>query len=172
MNIHNEKVDLSIKLNIIGTANVAIVCEKLKIKLIYISTNFVYPGVKGNHKEIDYIKPFNNYGWSKLGGECSVQMCKNSLILRMCMTEEPFIHNKTFSDVKTNFEYHKNIAPIIFKLLNKKGIINIGGKTRSIFEFAKSKGILTQKIYAKKLFGKDYPLRQDMNLNKLKKILN
>ena len=40
---------------------------------------------------------------SKLGGECAVQMHKNSLILRICMTEKPFIHKNAFSDIKTNF---------------------------------------------------------------------
>ena len=30
----------------------------------------------------------------KLGGECAVQMYKNSLIVRLCMTEKPFIHKK------------------------------------------------------------------------------
>ena len=36
---------------------------------------------KGNYSEEDPVKPWNNYGWSKLGGECAVQMYKNSLIL-------------------------------------------------------------------------------------------
>ena len=34
----------------------------------------------------DALKPWNNYSWSKLGGECAVQMYKNSLIIRLCMT--------------------------------------------------------------------------------------
>ena len=56
------------------------------IKLIYFSTNYVYPGSKGNYKETDSLLPVNNYAWSKLGGEASVQLYKNSLILRVCMT--------------------------------------------------------------------------------------
>ena len=32
----------------------------------------------GNYKESDNLKPFNNYGWSKLGGECAVNMYENS----------------------------------------------------------------------------------------------
>ena len=55
---------------------------------------------------------------SKLGGECAVQMYKNSLILRVCMAEKPFIHvNNAFSDVETEFhvltkDYAKNLLKI------------------------------------------------------------
>ena len=115
-------------MNIIGTANVTRSCSLLKIKLIYFSTNYVYPGKTGNYKENDSLKPFNNYAWSKLGGECSVRLYKNSLILRVCMTEKPFVHKKAFANVKTSFMYHDEVAKIIFKLLNKKGIINIEEK--------------------------------------------
>ena len=47
--------------------------------------------------------PWNNYGWSKLGAESAVQMYKNSLIVRACMTEKPFTHKFAFSNVKSNF---------------------------------------------------------------------
>ena len=43
---HNKNISHSIKLNIIGTCNVVIACEKLNIKLIYFSTSYVYPGKK------------------------------------------------------------------------------------------------------------------------------
>ena len=43
---------------------------------------------------------------------------KNSLILRTCMTEEPFVHKKAFGDVLTNFEYHKKIGEMLFKLIS------------------------------------------------------
>ena len=60
MNIHNKNISKSIDLNIIGTANVVKICEKYRIKLIYFSTNYVYPGRKGNYKEIDSLQPINN----------------------------------------------------------------------------------------------------------------
>ena len=58
-------------------------------------------------KSMMLFLPWNNYAWSKLGGECAVQMYKNSLILRVCMTEKPFIHNKAFTNVKLNFIFHE-----------------------------------------------------------------
>jgi dTDP-4-dehydrorhamnose reductase len=137
MDIHNKKIEKSIDLNIVGTANVTKICSKKNVKLIYFSTNYVYPGTKGNYTEKDPLLPVNNYAWSKLGGEASVQLYKNSLILRVCMTEKPFVHDKAFANVKTSFMYHDDVSKILFRLLNKKGIINLGGKSQFIFDFAK-----------------------------------
>ena len=92
MSIHNKNIRRSIDLNIIGTANLVKVCSERNVKIIFFSTNYVYPGTKGNYKEQDAVLPWNNYGWSKLGAESAVQMYKNSLIIRACMTERPFTH--------------------------------------------------------------------------------
>ena len=119
MNKHEKNISHSINLNIIGTANLVAVCSKLNIKIIYFSTSYVYPGTRGNYKETDPLMPKNNYSWSKLGGESAVHMYNNSLILRVCMTEEPFVHKKAFSDFITNFIFHRNIAKYLFQLLNK-----------------------------------------------------
>jgi dTDP-4-dehydrorhamnose reductase len=166
MKIHDNNISKSIDLNIIGTANIVKVCSKLRIKLIYFSTNYVYQGKKGNYKETDPVLPMNNYAWSKLGGESSVQMYKNSLILRVCMTEDPFIHKKAFSNVKTNFIFHKEVANILFKVLNLKGVMNIGGKIQSPFNFGKKYNKNLKKILAKK----NFPLNPSMNISKLKKV--
>ena len=137
MSIHDKDINLSIDLNVIGTANLVKACNKKKIKIIYLSTSYIYPGKKGNYKEDDPLLPWNNYGWSKLGAETTVQMYRNSLIIRACMTEKPFIHKYAFSDVKCNFIFHDEFIKMLLKVLKLKGIINIGGKSQSIFNFAK-----------------------------------
>ena len=172
MDIHEKNINKSIDLNIIGTANVTKVCKQHDIKLIYFSTNYVYPGKKGNYKETDSLLPVNNYAWSKLGGEASVQLYKNSLILRVCMTERPFVHKKAFANVKTSFLYHKDVAEILFKVLNKKGILNIGGKTKYIYDFAKKDNPTVKKIFLKKHLDSGMPKNSSMNLSKLFKIIN
>jgi len=171
MNKHEKNIPHSINLNIIGTANLVSVCSKLNIKIIYFSTSYVYPGIKGNYKENDPLLPWNNYAWSKLGGECSVQMYKNSLILRVCMTEKPFIHKKAFANVKLNFTYHEDVAKILVKLLDKKGIINVGGKTRTIYSFAKQYNPKVKKIFITKNSKFNFPLNPSMNISKIKKII-
>ena len=171
MNIHNNNISKSIDLNIIGTANITKICSLYNIKLIYFSTAYVYQGKKGNYKENDPLLPINNYAWSKLGGECSVTMYKNSLILRIMMCEKPFLHSEAFTDVKTNFIFHEDVAKIIPKILEKKGILNIGGKTQSVYSFAKKNNKNIKKISARKKMGRNFPLNPSMNISKLKHIL-
>ncbi|ETA70922.1 sugar nucleotide-binding protein [Candidatus Pelagibacter ubique] len=170
MDVHEKNISKSIDLNIIGTANITKVCKKNDIKLIYFSTGYVYEGVKGNYSEKDPVKPFNNYGLSKLGGECAVAMYKNSLILRITMTEKPFPYKKAFTNLKTNFMYHEDLVKILPKIIKKRGIINVGGKSQSVFQFAKkfNRNILKIKASSKSKL----PLNQTMNLSKLNKILN
>jgi dTDP-4-dehydrorhamnose reductase len=168
MSIHSEEINKSIDLNIIGTCNLVKICSDNNIKLIFFSTSYIYEGKKGFYNEKDPVLPWNNYGWSKLGAESAVQMYKNSLIIRACMTEKPFIHKFAFSNVKSNFIFHDEIAKIFLRVLNKKGIINIGGKTQTIYKFAKKYNVKVKKRTSKG----ELPLKMDMSLKKLKKILN
>ena len=169
MNAHERNISKSIDLNIIGTANITKVCKKNNIKLVYFSTGYVYQGVKGNYSELDPVKPFNNYGLSKLGGECAVSMYKNSLILRITMTEKPFLYKKAFSNLKTNFMFHGDLVKMLPKILKQKGILNVGGRSQSVYSFAKKNNSKVKKIRATKVL--DFPLNQTMNLAKLKKII-
>src|SRR6056300_808168 len=171
MDIHNREIEKSIDLNIIGTANITKACSKKNVKLIYFSTNYVYPGTKGNYAETDPLLPVNNYAWSKLGGEASVQLYKNSLILRVCMTEKPFVHDKAFVNVKTSFMYHDEVAKILFKLLNQRGILNLGGDAKYIYDFVKKEKKNIKKIYLKKTNVKSIPINSTLNLNKLKLLI-
>ena len=167
MSIHDKQISKSIDLNIIGTANIVKVCSNLKIKLIYFSTGYVYEGKIGNHKEKDPVLPVNNYAWSKLGGECAVTMYKNSLILRITMCEKPFLHEYAFHDINANFMFHEDVVKIIPKILNKTGVLNIGGKIQSIYSFAKKTNNDVKKKSGKKLFPKNV----SMNVGKLNKIM-
>ena len=171
LSLHQKEISNSIDLNIIGTCNLVKACSDLNIKLIYFSTSYVYNGTKGNYKENDPVLPWSNYGWSKLGGESAVQMYKNSLILRVCMTEKPFLHKKAFINVKTSFIYHEDVAKILFKLLNKKGIINVGGKSQYIYDFAKIENKNVKKIFLKKNDNFGIPKDSSLNLNKLYKTI-
>ena len=172
MSLHDKDISKSINLNIVGTANLVRVCSEYNIKLIYFSTSYVYPGKKGNYSESDSLLPWNNYAWSKLGGECAVQMYKNSLILRICMTEKPFVHKKAFANVKLNFIFHEDLVKILIKLLNKKGVINVGGNAKTVYNFAKKFNPSVKKIYVTKNSMYKFPLKPFMNISKLKKIIN
>ncbi len=171
MEVHSKHINKSISLNIIGTANVVKICSLHKIKLIYFSTNYVYPKKGGLYEETDPVLPINNYAWSKLGGESSVQMYENSLIIRACMTEYPFIHKKAFSNMYTNFMYHKDFVNILEKILNYKGVINAGGPGKSVYEFAVKDNPKVKKIKISKVKTNNLPLNSLMSLKKLNKLI-
>lgn len=163
---HEKDINKSIELNIIGTSNIVRACNINKTKLIYISTNYVYPCVKGPYREHDALLPFNKYGWSKLGAESAVRMYKNSLIVRVSMTEKPFIHKSAFTNVISNFMFHDEFAKSFSKIINKKGIINVGGKRQSIYNFAKK---FNKNIKMRKALTRNND--QSMNVTKFNKII-
>jgi len=71
------------KVNVEGTNNISEACKKVDAKLIYISTDYVFDGRKGDYKEDDTPNPINYYAVTKLEGEKQViQNCKNFAILR------------------------------------------------------------------------------------------
>ncbi|MDC0853718.1 sugar nucleotide-binding protein [Candidatus Pelagibacter sp.] len=172
MKIHDEDIVKSIDLNIIGTCNLVKACSQLKIKIIYFSTCYVYPGLKGDYKEQDPLFPANNYAWSKLGGEAAVILYKNSLILRISMTEKPFIHKSAFKNFITNFIFHDEVAKFLPKLFKYKGIINIGGPSQSPYKFAKKYNPQIKGIFIKKTNNKKRLINFSMNIKKLKRIIS
>ena len=76
--------DSAFKVNSIGPRNLAIVSEKLGIKLIHISTDYVFDGKNSQHyREWDICNPKNIYGSTKYMGEQYVQsFCSKYLIIR------------------------------------------------------------------------------------------
>jgi len=71
------------KINVEGTGNLSVACNEVDAKLVYISTDYVFDGEKGNYTEQDTPNPINYYGLTKLEGEKRViQDCENHAVLR------------------------------------------------------------------------------------------
>jgi len=172
MVIHEDEPQKSIKANIIGTSNVVLVCMKYNIKLIYLSTDYVYPGIDGNYNEEDYLKPFTKYGWSKLGGECSVRLYDNHLILRMAMNKRPFPHPKALADMKKSLMYIDEAAKVVLELLDEHGTINVGGKSQSVYDFVSETNPNVKKITLEEISDVNMAKDCSMNTDKLKKIID
>ena len=70
--------------NAIATTNVAQICADLGARLLYMSTDYVFDGTKGQpYTEDDPPHPINAYGESKLAGERAVaQLLEDWLIVR------------------------------------------------------------------------------------------
>lgn len=136
--LHNSNPERGITTNIIGTANIALVCLQSNIRLVYVSTDYVYQG-PGPHKEDEPVRPPYNFGWSKLGGECSVIMVPNSLILRLSFGPRPFPWEKVYTSQFNSKLYVDEMAKLVLKATksNATGIMNLGGPRTSLYEYAK-----------------------------------
>lgn len=69
-----DNVEICMKVNAEGTRNIAEVCKKLDIKMMYISTDYVFDGQGERPWEPDDERhPLNVYGQSKYEGELAVE---------------------------------------------------------------------------------------------------
>ena len=81
-----ENPDLAKLLNYEVTKEIA----KIPAYLVYISTDYIFDGEKGNYKEDDKPNPVNVYGLTKLMGEEAVKQTEENLIVR---TSTPYGSN-------------------------------------------------------------------------------
>ena len=77
--IHQEE---AYNINVKGTKNLIDSLKDQKAKFIFISSDYVYDGLRGNFNEESPTNPLNYYGKTKLEAEQIVRRCKNYLILR------------------------------------------------------------------------------------------
>ena len=69
-----DEPELCRKVNVTGTAEIAAACREFGAKLVYISTDYVFPGEGTEFYQVDDAKgPQNVYGASKYEGELAVQ---------------------------------------------------------------------------------------------------
>jgi dTDP-4-dehydrorhamnose reductase len=62
------------EVNVKGTENIAKVCKRIDAKMIYISTDYVFPGTGEHYYEVDDLtEPLSVYGQTKLDGENAVK---------------------------------------------------------------------------------------------------
>ena len=87
------------------------------------------------------------------------------------MTEYPFVHKFAYSNMFTNFIFHKDFIKILEKIMHIKGVLNIGGSGKSVYNFAKKTNPNIKKIKIKNTKNINIPLNSLMNLTKLNKIL-
>ncbi|MCR4411791.1 MAG: sugar nucleotide-binding protein [Thermoguttaceae bacterium] len=130
----------AIEVNIAGTANVARLCLAHGLKLVYISTDYVFRGDRGHYQEDDALHPVNAYAWSKLGGECAARLVPGSLIVRTSFGPNVFPYEKAFVDQWTSREPVRVIARKLVDVLRRgiSGVIHLGGPRRTVYEYARS----------------------------------
>jgi dTDP-4-dehydrorhamnose reductase len=131
----------AIETNIIATAEIARYCIMHDIHLVYMSTDYVYGDDDGYNREDFGVDPCNKYAWSKLGGEASVKLCNKHTIVRGSFGEDIFPYPKAYRDIYTSkipvSEFAKRLAKVINYSNDGLGVINIGDKPQSVFDYAK-----------------------------------
>ena len=128
----------AMEVNIQGTLQVVKLCMAHNLRLVYVSTDYVFRGDQGNYREDDPVFPVNKYAWSKLGGECAVRMYANALVVRTTFGPNVFPYEKAFVDQWTSRECVSRIAEKLVKLLTHDvtGVIHLGGPRRTVHEYA------------------------------------
>jgi dTDP-4-dehydrorhamnose reductase/SAM-dependent methyltransferase len=154
----------AIAVNIIGAANVAWLAYETGARLVYLSTDYVYKGDRGNYKETDEILPFNLYSWTKLGGECSAVAVKNHLIIRTSFGTNIFSYPEAFTDKWASKDYIDVIAPMIYEaaLSPLTGVLNLGTERKSLFEYARARNETVRPV---KLVDTNFFTPADTSLN-------
>lgn len=153
----------AIQTNIIGAANIAQVCAQQNIRLVYISTDYIFKGDQGNYKESDPVLPFNAYAWSKLGGEASSRLVKNHLIIRTSFGRSEFAYKEAFTDKWASKDYVDVIAPMILEaaLSPLTGVLNIGTERKTLHAHASQRNQVKPVRLAESNFSTPY----DTSLN-------
>lgn len=106
-----DNVELCRKVNGEGTRNIARVCRDLNIKMMYISTDYVFNGQGERPWEPDdYREPLNVYGQTKYEGELAVEeLVENFFTVRIAWV----------------FGRGKNFIKTMLRLGRKNGAVNV-----------------------------------------------
>lgn len=154
------------KVNIQGTSNIAEYVKKNNVRLIYISTDYVFDGKKGNYSEIDSPNPQSVYGKSKLSAENIVRKLNNHLIIRTSFfSKKKWKYKEAFIDQYTSrIEVDKLISKINKIIFTEfEGLIHIAGKKQSLFNIAKKIDKKTKPISL--IHYKNLKIPKDISLN-------
>jgi len=170
-NTYLDERDPHWNVNYKGVDNLVEFCNREGIKLVHVSTDYVYVNAEPNSSEEDVpIHQGTWYAYTKLLGDSHVQLkSKDYLIVRGGHKPTPFPYDKAYDDIVGNFDYVDKNASIIIKLVknNSSGVFNIGTEPKSMYNLAKQ----TNKNVGKDICGLGCTLPKTllMNLEKLNK---
>jgi len=141
------------EVNVLGTLNVLRSCKYFGKKLVFISTDYVFDGEKGNYTIDDPINPLSKYAKTKAAAELLVRTYDNSLIIRTSFFGYDFPYEAAFVDQWSSKDYVDIIAPKVMDeiLSDKRGIVHVGQRRRTIYDIASDRKENIKKISRKEV---------------------
>ncbi len=159
------------KVNYKGVADLTDFCNKWDIKLVHISTDYVYTNSQNLATEEDIPIHGNNwYSYTKLLADAYIELKSNNyLICRGTHKPKPFPYNVAWVDQIGNFDYVDVISKLIIEVINKdvRGIYNIGTSLKTIYDLAME----TNKNVVSTFKHSIVPSNTTLNLDKLNHLL-
>tara|TARA_R110000822_G_scaffold105695_1_gene233544 strand:+ start:2697 stop:3404 length:708 start_codon:yes stop_codon:yes gene_type:complete len=151
------------EINVFGTLNIIKICQQLNKKLVFISTDYVFDGKKGDYKINDAINPISKYAKTKAAAELLVRCFDNHLVIRTSFFGHKFPYDKAAMDQFSTKDYVDIIVPIVMKTINNDqfGVVHIGTAKSSTYEKALQRSPNVKKIYLKDL---DFKIPKDISL--------
>ena len=166
-NSYSEDKDIHWDINYRFAADLSDICNTEGVKLVHISTEFVYANNPFPPTEEDLPLPDNNwYAYTKLLADEYIKLNNtNYLICRELHKPNPFPYSEVWK-VQTSGDTVDKITKLIIKLINKNatGVFNVGTGDK----FLKEITINSKEINPPFNVPKD----TRMNLNKLNKFLH
>lgn len=147
-------------------AGVSHICNNESVKLVHISTEFVYANNIKPPTEEDIPFPDDTwYAYTKLLADENIKLNNsNYLICREIHKPNPFPYKDVW-DVRTSGDTVQKISGIIIQLINKKanGVFNVGTGDKYLADLAPYSTLISPPSYV--------PRDTRMNLTKLNKFL-
>jgi dTDP-4-dehydrorhamnose reductase len=146
----------AIDINVLGTVNIIKACQQFNKRLVFISTDYVFDGEKGNYNTGAPINPISKYAKTKAAAELLVRCIENTLIIRTSFFGYDFPYDKAAVDQWSSKDYVDVIAPLVLKVLKgrKTGIVHVGTARTTTYEKAQRRKPFVEGVYLQDLgFG-------------------
>ncbi len=131
---------LAYETNVIGARNVSSVA-----KTLYVSTDYVFDGTKGNYSVSDYVNPINYYGLTKLLGEYEV-LRNGGKVIRLSFKPRPYKHAQVPREMYFSGGYVDDMAQEIKKAIEHydelPDITHVGFRRTNLLELARQTRIV------------------------------
>ena len=143
--------------NVEGTLNIVKASIPLSCKVVYISSEYVFGGSKGNYTVNDRLDPKNIYGKTKAASEYIVSTLTNYQIIRAPFVSR--VYPKVFTDQYcSRFFLEEAVSKIIENILhNTEPLVHIATERASLYELYLEKGIQAEPITMSKHYTEVIP---------------